>query len=87
MEEQLVTAINTLLALVPDKHRAWVEALMALLWALGGFWAAVRLVIAKKLPAGREPGWFAAIDLVMQAITASSSRVSTRPLPQDQEKK
>lgn len=81
MDDGLVTVINTLLAMVPDEHKPWVEALMALLWAVGGFWAAVRWVIAKKLPAGREPGWFSAIDLLMQAITASSARVATRPVP------
>lgn len=79
--DELVTAINTLLALVPEQHRAWVEAAMALLWALGGVWAGVRMLVAKKLPAGREPGWFQAVDLLMQAITASSSRVSQRPVP------
>jgi hypothetical protein len=84
--DDLVTAINTLLALVPEQHRAWVEALMALLWALGGVWASVRWFVAKKLPAGREPGWFDAIDTLMQAITASSSRLSTRPVPPPKDK-
>lgn len=89
--DELVNVINTLLStllvLVPEKYQPLAKALMALGWAIGGVWAGVRLVIAKKLPAGREPGWFQAVDIVMQAITASSSRVSTRPLPLDEEKK
>jgi hypothetical protein len=84
--DELITAINTLLTLVPEQHRAWVEALMALLFALSGFWTAVRWVIAKKLPAGAEPGWFDAIDTLMQALTASSSRLAQRPLPKDKDK-
>ena len=83
--DELVNVIDTLLALVPERHRPWVEALMALLYALGGVWAVVRWVIAKKLPAGAQPGWLDAIDTLMQAVTASSSRLSTRPLPKDKE--
>lgn len=82
--DELVTAINTLLALVPEQHRPWVMALisiMAALYTTGAFWAGVRLIVAKKLPAGREPGWFQAVDVLMQAITASSSRVSQRSVP------
>jgi hypothetical protein len=84
--DELVNVIDTLLGLVPEQHRPWVEALMALLYALGGLWAAVRWFVAKKLPAGAEPGWFDAIDTLMQALTASSSRLAQRPLPKDKDK-
>jgi hypothetical protein len=81
--DELVTAVDTLLSLIPEQHRPWVEAAMALLYALGGVWAFVRWVVAKKLPAGREPGWFQAVDVLMQALTASSSRVSTRAVTKE----
>lgn len=82
--EDLVTAIVALLELLPEPHKRVALALMAVLsslYATGAFWAGVRWAVAKWLPAGREPGWFAALDIVMQAITASSSRVSTRSVP------
>lgn len=85
--DELVNVINTLLAVVPEQHRPWVEAGMALLYALSGVWAAVRWVLAKNLPAGAQPGWLDAVDTLMQAITASSSRLSTRPPPRIEEKK
>jgi len=84
--DELVTAKDALLSLLPAQHRAWVDALIVLLFVLSGVWAAVRHVVATKVPAGREPGWFQAFDLIMQVITASSSRVSTRAVTKENDK-
>lgn len=86
--DELVTVINALLALVPEQHRAWVEALMALLWAAGPVLALLRWQLAKRVPAGQARWWLEAFDLVLQAITASSTPLAKRfaPPPKDRVK-
>jgi hypothetical protein len=86
--DELVTAINTLLALVPEQHRAWVEALMALLWASGPLLALLRWQLAKRVPVGQARWWLEALDMVAQFITASSTPIAKRhaPLPKDKVK-
>jgi hypothetical protein len=86
--EDLVTAINALLAMLPEKHRAWVEALMALLWAAGPVLALVRWQLAKRVPAGQARWWLEAFDMLLQAITASSTPLAKRfaPPPKSKEK-
>jgi len=78
--DDLVTAINTLLALVPEQHRAWVEALMALLYALGLFLAAVRPLLA-RVPAGGARWWVDAVDIALHVAAGNSKPTASRPAP------
>lgn len=79
--DDLVDAINALLSLVPEQHRAWVEAFMALAWALGGVLAVARPLLAKWLPAGRARWAIEQADKLLHALTASSARIADRPAP------
>lgn len=79
--EGLVDAIDTLLAFVPERHRAWVEAAMALLWALGGLLAVARPLLARWVPSGPGRYWLDAVDSILHAASASSKRLADRPAP------
>lgn len=79
--DELVDAINTLLSLVPERHRAWVEAGMALAWLLGGFLAAARPLLARYVPPGRTRWVIEQADKLLHALTASSARIADRPAP------
>jgi hypothetical protein len=85
--DELVTVVVAFMEMLPEPQRRLalaVIAILASLYTTGAFWAGVRWGVAKWIPAAREPGWFAALDLIMQVITMSSSRVSQRSLPKDQ---
>lgn len=86
--------IDTLLGLVPERYRANVEAIMALMAALSMFLATVRPVMAKYAPRLSGSAPVVMLDRLLHAFAGNSKplevrapvvRESTRPPPPDPE--
>jgi hypothetical protein len=72
--------VNTLLFFVPAEYRPIAEALMAVLYALGGFLAVVRPLLA-KVPAGPARRWLDAFDWLLHIAALNSRPTAHRPAP------
>jgi hypothetical protein len=77
----LVTAINTLLGLVPEAYRPAIEALMALLYALAGFLAVARPLLNRFVKNGQSRAWLDAFDWLLDKLALNTRPLAKRVAP------